>query len=244
MPVAPRARSLGGLEREIVACEACRRLREHCIEVARVKRRAYRGEHYWGRPVPGFGDREARILLLGLAPGAHGANRTGRMFTGDRSGEWLYRALFDAKLASQAESTHRNDGLTLRDVFITAAGRCAPPGNRPTVDELACCAPFLDRELELLARVRVVLALGGIAWEAARRRAARLATDGRPPRREKFGHGAETVLPIGRSGRPVAVLGSYHPSQQNTLTGRLTRPMLDQVLRRGIELAEAGSPGR
>jgi len=223
------------LERAIVSCERCPRLIEHCRAVARTRRRAYRDEAYWGRPVPGFGDRSARILVLGLAPAAHGANRTGRMFTGDRSGEWLYAALHRAGLADRAASVHRDDGLALCGTFISAACRCAPPGNRPSPEELARCAPFLDREIELLDRLRVVVALGRIGWDAALARAARAGELPRP--RPVFAHAAQARLGIGRSGTPLWLLGCYHPSQQNTFTGRLTRPMLDAVLRRALRLA-------
>ena len=230
------------LEREIVACELCPRLIAHCRAVARTRRRAYQGEEYWGRPVPGFGDRTARILVLGLAPAAHGANRTGRMFTGDRSGEWLYAALHHAGLANRAASVHRDDGLALSGAFISAACRCAPPGNRPTREELERCAPFLDHEIELLDRLRVVVALGRIAWDAALARAARV---GKPPRpRPKFAHGAETRLAIGGSGTPLWLVGSYHPSQQNTFTGRLTRPMLEAVFLRAVQLADPAVTSR
>lgn len=226
------------LERTLIGCEACPRLVEHREEVARVKRRAYRNESYWGRPVPGFGDRRARILLLGLAPAAHGANRTGRMFTGDRSGDWLYAALKRLGLANQAESTDRDDGLSLSDVFISAVCRCAPPGNRPTPGEMQRCAIFLDREFDLLDRLRVTVALGKIAWDAALRHGERVAPGTLPRPRPVFGHGAEGSI-VARAGRPpVVLLGSYHPSQQNTQTRRLTRPMTDAVLRRAAVLAE------
>ncbi len=225
------------LERDIVGCRRCPRLVRHCREVARVKRRAYRDEDYWGRPVPGFGDRRARVLLVGLAPAAHGANRTGRMFTGDRSGDWLYGALHRAGLAALPESRRRGDGQRLRGAFISAAGRCAPPGNRPTQEELRRCAPFLDRELELLRSLRVVIALGKIGWDAVLRRSLAVAPGAMPRPRPRFGHAAETRLPL-RAGRaPLWVLGSYHPSQQNTQTGRLTRPMFDTVIRRAVDLA-------
>ena len=229
------------LEREVHECERCVRLREHCREVARVRRRAYRDETYWGRPVPSFGDRDARILILGLAPAAHGANRTGRMFTGDRSGDWLYGALYRAGLASQPDATSRDDGLALNGAFISAVCRCAPPGNRPTPDEMARCSSYLDAEFELLQRVRVTLALGRIAWDAAFRRATRVGPGAVPRPRPAFAHGAEARLPMRRGCAPLWLLGSYHPSQQNTLTGRLTRAMLDDVVRRAVELA-AGEP--
>jgi len=225
------------LERSVVRCRRCPRLREHCAEVAHVRRRAYRNHEYWGRPVPGFGDRRARILLLGLAPAAHGANRTGRMFTGDRSGDWLYGALHRAGLASQPTSTAREDGLRLHVAYISAVCRCAPPSNKPAPSEMANCEPFLDREFELLRSLRVTVALGKIAWDAAFRRAARVDQQGVPRPRPAFGHGAETRLTL-RAGRPpISLIGSYHPSQQNTHTGRLTRPMLDFVMRRARQLA-------
>jgi uracil-DNA glycosylase family 4 len=218
------------LERDVVGCERCPRLRRYCRDVARQKRRAYLHETYWGRPVPGFGDPAARILLLGLAPAAHGANRTGRMFTGDRSGDWLYAALHRAGLASQPAATARGDGLVLRDAFISAACRCAPPQNRPLPRELANCAPFLERELHLLERLRVAICLGKIAWDTAVR-----GSGVRP--RPRFAHAAETRLTLLPGLPPLALLGSYHPSQQNTFTGRLTRPMLDAVLGRAVQLA-------
>jgi uracil-DNA glycosylase family 4 len=198
-------------------------------------------EIYWGKPVPGFGDPRARILLVGLAPAAHGANRTGRMFTGDRSGEWLYGALHRAGLASRADSMSRDDGLRLDDVYITAACRCAPPGNRPTPDELANCAPYLDREFDLLGRLRVVVALGRVAWDSVVAHARRVDADSVPRPRPAFGHGAEMGLVVRTGGPAMPVLGTYHPSQQNTQTRRLTRPMLDGVLRRALRRADAPS---
>jgi uracil-DNA glycosylase family 4 len=225
------------LEREIVGCERCPRLRRHCREVARVRRRAYRDQTYWGRPVPGFGDRAARILVVGLAPAAHGANRTGRMFTGDRSGEWLYGGLHRAGLANQAESVSRDDGMLLRDAFITAPCRCAPPANRPDTAELDRCREYLDREFDLLRAVRVVLALGGIAWREVLRRARAIAPQHVPRPLPRFGHGAEARVVVRTGADPVALLGSYHVSQQNTQTGRLTRTMFDGVIRRAVRLA-------
>lgn len=214
---------------EVVACARCPRLRAHCAETARVKVRRFRDQEYWGRPVPSFGDPRARVLIVGLAPAAHGANRTGRMFTGDDSGAWLYRALHDAGFASQAESLHRDDGLALRDAYVTAAAHCAPPGNRPSPAESAACRPFLARELALFSRARVVLALGQIAWDAV---LAALAAEGvvlRP--RPRFGHEAEVPIDARR-----VLLGSYHPSRQNTQTGRLTREMLASVMTRARAL--------
>jgi len=202
-----------------------------------VKRRAFKDQAYWGKPVPGFGDRRARVLLVGLAPAAHGANRTGRVFTGDRSGDWLYSALHRVGLANQPHSTDQKDGLRLRSVYVTAAARCAPPGNRPTPAELEACAPYLDRELELLRSIRVVVALGKIAWDTVIGCARRVDPASVPRPRPLFGHGAETRLPLRDGGRPVPVLGSYHPSQQNTQTGRLTRPMFDAILRRAARRA-------
>jgi uracil-DNA glycosylase family 4 len=225
------------LESEIIACQRCPRLREHCARIARVKRRAYRNWEYWGKPVPGFGDPAARILLLGLAPGAHGSNRTGRMFTGDRSGDTLYRALHKVGLASQPASVSRGDGLRLRGVFITAAARCAPPGNKPTPAELRNCRPFLERELGQLSGIQVVVALGKIAFDAyLDLLKARGAIRGRSG--FVFGHGKQYVLGAG----PPLLMACYHPSQQNTSTGRLTEPMLAAALRRARRAA--GLPAR
>lgn len=232
-----RAKELAALERRIIRCARCPRLRAWCAEIARVKRRAYLDETYWGKPVPGFGDPDARILFVGLAPAAHGANRTGRMFTGDASGDWLFAALHRAGLADREASVSREDGLALGGAFVTAACRCAPPGNRPSPQELAACAPFLDRELEILDRVEVVVALGRIAWDAVLRRVRRLAPGSLEPRRPAFGHGAEARGSLSPDGPPVAILASYHPSRQNTQTGRLTRAMLDAVLSRAVVLS-------
>lgn len=231
------AAAWAGLESDIVVCERCPRLRRYARDVATRKRRMYRDQTYWGRPVPGFGDRRARILVVGLAPAAHGANRTGRMFTGDRSGEWLYGALHRAGLASRPDSTSRDDGMRLHDVFITAPCRCAPPANRPTREELDRCSGHLDREIALLRDVRVAIALGAIAWNELLRRARRVAPGLVPRPAPKFGHGAECRLPIATSGDLVTVVGSYHVSQQNTQTGRLTRSMLDRVIRRATRIA-------
>jgi uracil-DNA glycosylase family 4 len=228
-PAAPTP--LAALAARIERCRACPRLVAWREEVARVRRRAYRDDVYWGRPVPGFGDPDARIVLVGLAPAAHGANRTGRMFTGDRSGDFLYAALHRAGLATQPCSRSRDDDLRLVGVFITAACRCAPPDNRPAPEELARCAPFLDRELALLGSARVLLALGAIGWAAVLGHLSRAGL-ALPRPQPRFGHGAEAPL----EGRGV-LLGSYHPSQQNTQTGRLTPAMLDAVLARAVELA-------
>lgn len=223
------------LDAAICACRRCARLVEWREQVAHLKRRSFAGQTYWGRAVPGFGPADARLLVLGLAPAAHGANRTGRMFTGDRSGDWLYAALHRAGYASQPTSVHAGDGLTLVDCRVTAPVHCAPPQNRPTPAERDACAPWLDAEVAALPRLRVIVALGGFGWEAALRLAGRRGwTVARP--RPKFGHGAETEF-----GRPdrgvVTLLGCYHVSQQNTFTGRLTEPMLDAVLQRASHLA-------
>lgn len=212
------------LDERITACRACPRLVEWREQVAAEKRAAYSDQTYWGRPVPGFGDPDARMLVMGLAPAAHGANRTGRMFTGDRSGDFLYAALWRAGFANQPESVSIDDGLRLSDVYISAPVRCAPPANKPTADERHNCAPFLDEELALMPQIKVVLGLGGIGFAAV----ARILGFERQP---KFGHGAEAVAPDGR-----VLLGCYHVSQQNTFTGRLTEPMIDDVLARAREL--------
>ena len=229
--------ALARLAADVEACRACPRLVAWREEVARTRRRAHRDEIYWGRGVPGFGDPDARILLLGLAPGAHGANRTGRMFTGDASGVFLWPALHRAGLASRPESLGREDGLDLRDAFVSNAARCAPPGNRPDAPELRRCARFLDRELAALGELRVVVALGAIAWDAALRALMR-AGHALPRPRPRFGHCAELVLP----GAPV-LLGCYHPSQQNTRTGKLTAGMLDEVLARARSISRS-APAR
>jgi uracil-DNA glycosylase family 4 len=224
-------RCLGDLSRTIVACRLCPRLVLHRERVAREKKRAFRDHDYWGRPVPGFGDPEARLLVVGLAPAAHGANRTGRMFTGDSSGAWLFRALHGTGFASQPTSTDRDDGLVLHDAYVTAVVRCAPPDNKPERAEIARCAPYLAAELEHLEEVRVIVALGQIAFRGCldllRTRGVAV-----PRPAPAFRHGA--VYRFGR-GAPV-LLGSYHPSRQNTQTGRLTRAMLESVF--GMARAE------
>ena len=216
-------KSLVVLNRHIVECRTCPRLVAHRENVARIKRRQFAEWTYWGRPIPGFGDPKARVLIVGLAPAAHGGNRTGRVFTGDRSGDWLYEALFTAGFANQPTSTDRNDGLTLRDAYVTAVARCAPPDNRPLPEEIAACRPFLGAELALLRELRVVVVLGGIALSGflAAWGAAGLSL---PRPRPAFGHGRECRLD-----ERITLLMSYHPSQQNTFTGRLTRPMLHAV---------------
>jgi uracil-DNA glycosylase family 4 len=222
---AKRHRTLTTLQQEIVACRRCLRLIRYCREVARKKRRMYREEEYWGRPVPSLGDPQAELLILGLAPAAHGANRTGRMFTGDRSGEFLYRALYEAGFACQPESCCRDDGLRLRNCYITAVLHCAPPKNKPLPAEVRNCQPYLRRELQLLARVRAVLALGRVAFDSYLRVVGM--RKGFPLRSSfRFAHGASFVLP---SGLP-RLFASYHPSQQNTQTGRLTPEMFSKVL--------------
>jgi len=215
--------SLAVLQKRITQCRACPRLVAWREEVAATKKAAFSNEDYWGRPVPGFGDPDARVLIWGLAPAAHGANRTGRMFTGDQSGLWLYRALHRAGFANQPNSDHRGDGLQLKGCYITATARCAPPGNKPLPEEIANCSSFLDEELALLRNVRLVVALGKIAWDSY---LAWVQRTGQPvPRpRPRFGHLARV-----EHGLPHVLVGSFHPSQQNTFTGKLTEPMLDAV---------------
>jgi uracil-DNA glycosylase len=231
-PASPE--TLGALAERVHSCRRCERLvawRE--TQAARPPRR-FQGERYWARPVSGFGDPAARVVLVGLAPAAHGANRTGRVFTGDRSGDWLYAALHRAGYANQPTSVGDGDGLELRDAYVTATVRCAPPANRPTPAERDACLPYLEQELALLDSSRVLVALGGFGWDGILRAAASLGH--RVPRpRPRFGHGAEANL-----GR-WKLVGCYHPSQQNTFTGRLTKPMLDSVLQRARALsAKAG----
>ncbi len=233
-----RVIELDTLADEVAGCRRCPRLVEWRELVARERRAAFADQEYWGRPLPGFGDPSARVLLLGLAPAAHGANRTGRVFTGDRSGDFLFAALHRTGFANQPLSRSRDDGLALSDAWITAAVRCAPPANRPTPDERDRCLPWSVVELRLLADVRVVVCLGAFAWDAALRLAAAVREPPSPPLRPRprFGHGAELAL------ERYQLLGCYHPSQQNTFTGKLTEPMIDAVLLRARELA-AGAPG-
>ena len=224
------------LNKEVIACRRCPRLVEHCQRVATEKRRAYRDHEYWGKPVPGFGDVNARVLVLGLAPGAHGSNRTGRPFTGDGSGNFMYPVLHRTGFASQPNSTHRGDGMELRDLYITATARCAPPLNKPTPEELANCSGFLDREVSGLKNVRVVVALGRIGFDAY---LAYLKRMGHAVRKADFlfAHGAHYPMPDGR-----ILLASYHPSMQNTNTGKLTEEMFTEIFRRAkVLLAGVGS---
>ncbi len=221
------------LEREVISCRRCPRLVAWREEVARVKRASYAGEEYWGRPLPGFGDPGARVLVLGLAPAAHGGNRTGRIFTGDRSGDWLFGSMYRTGFANQPTSVSRDDGLTLRGAYVTAAVRCAPPANRPLPSERDNCLPYAARELSLLESVSVIVTLGSFAWDAALR-VMRALGEPVPRPRPKFGHG--TTAEVGR----FTLLGSFHPSQQNTFTGKLTEPMIDAVFERAKQLANSG----
>ena len=226
--------TLPGLQRRITVCRRCPRLVAWCEDIAQTRRAAYAQETYWGRPVPGFGDPEAWLIVLGLAPGAHGANRTGRVFTGDRSGDWLYGALHRAGLSNQPESVGRDDGLSLSGAYVTAVVRCAPPDNRPTPAERDQCLPYLAEELALLPRARVVVALGGFAWDGFLRLARRDGTV--PSPKPRFAHGAEVA--IGN----YTLLGCYHPSQQNTFTGRLTESMMDAVFTRAKRCIDQPQP--
>ncbi len=221
--------SLEALTAEIVACRACPRLVAWREQVAAEKKAAHRDETYWGRPVPGWGDPSASVAVVGLAPAAHGANRTGRMFTGDRSGEWLYRALYRAGYASRPDSVSRDDGLRLTGAWITAPVRCAPPANKPTIEERDTCRPFLERELALLTELKVLVALGAFGYQVL---AGALGVRPRP----RFGHGVEAVTASG-----ITIICSYHVSQQNTFTGKLTEPMLDAVFARARALSEGGA---
>jgi uracil-DNA glycosylase family 4 len=229
--MAAASSSLEALNARIIICKRCQRLSAYCAEVARVRRRAYAECAYWGKPVPSFGDERARVLALGLAPGAHGSNRTGRMFTGDGSGDFLFPVLHEAGFTSQPRAVSRDDGMKLKDLWISALVRCAPPENKPAPEEQRNCAPWLDEEIGLLANLRVVVCLGKIAFDgllAHARRSGQLASRSGMI----FAHGAEFTLPNG-----LAVIASYHPSLQNTNTGKLTRPMLLGVFRRARELA-------
>jgi uracil-DNA glycosylase family 4 len=224
----PEADSIARVTEDVINCRRCPRLVAWREEVSRVKRAAYKDWEYWGRPVPGFGDPAARLLVVGLAPAAHGGNRTGRIFTGDQSGDWLYRAMFRAGFANQPASRHRDDGLQLKDAYVAAAVRCAPPANKPAIEERDNCLPYLQRELDLLEGLHVVLCLGSYAY------------NGIAPlldlrRRPRFGHGLEVPLPDGR-----VVLCSFHPSQQNTFTKKLTQPMFDAVFARAAEIIARG----
>jgi uracil-DNA glycosylase family 4 len=219
--------TLGALEHDVTRCRRCPRLVEWRERVATEKRAAFRDQEYWGRPVPGFGAADAGLLILGLAPAAHGGNRTGRIFTGDRSGDWLFASLHRTGFASQPTSVARGDGLEVAGTWITAPVKCAPPDNKPTIAERDTCAPWLDAELALLPSIRVIVALGSFAWDAALRHLGPV----RP--KPRFGHLAEAALPGGRT-----LVGSYHVSQQNTSTGRLTEPMLDAVFQRARVLLE------
>jgi uracil-DNA glycosylase len=224
---------LGALEREVISCRRCPRLVAWREQVARTRRAAYASEDYWGRPLPGFGDPRAAVLVLGLAPAAHGGNRTGRIFTGDRSGDWLFAALWRAGLANQPRSVSRDDGLRLHGCYVTAAVRCAPPANRPLPEERDNCLPYLVAELELLTELRVLLCLGGFAWDVAFRALNGLGHPAPRPR-PRFGHGSAATVGA------YTLLGSYHPSQQNTFTGKLTEAMLDEVLARATALSARG----
>ena len=228
--------SLSALADRITTCDLCPRLRNHCRAISITRKRAFSTEEYWGRPVPGFGDPNARLLLVGLAPGAHGSNRTGRAFTGDASGEWLYGALYEHGWSNLPVSRSRDDGLILTDCYITAAARCAPPDNRPTREELGRCRPYLEAELALLRSVRVVLALGRIGWEHWMRAAGWWDHLG-ARRRPRFAHGEETRLPDG-----TILISSFHPSRQNTNTGKLTRAMWHGVFERIRTLLPDGPP--
>jgi uracil-DNA glycosylase family 4 len=234
--------AIEALHAELEGCRRCPRLVDWRERVARERRAAFADERYWGRPLPGFGDARATLLILGLAPAAHGANRTGRMFTGDRSGDFLFASLWRCGYANQPHSEHSGDGLQLRGAWVTAGVRCAPPGNRPTPGERENCLPWSVRELALLTRIRVVVCLGAFAWDVGLRlRAASADPPRRPPRpRPRFGHGVED------HGEPYRLLGCYHPSQQNTFTGKLTAAMMDAVFERARALAgeRSGGPGR
>jgi uracil-DNA glycosylase family 4 len=229
-----QTRDIDAIQRRVIACRRCPELVTYREAVAREKRRAYRDHEYWGKPVPAFGDPLARVVLVGLAPGAHGSNRTGRMFTGDASGEWLYRALHRAGFANQARQVDRNDGMELHDALITAAVRCAPPGNKPTTDQRAACLPYLEAELAVMRDVRVIVTLGKIADDGVHRIVKASGTYRSP--RAPFKHGAETHITLPASPN-ATILASYHPSQQNTNTGVLTEAMLDAIFARASRLS-------
>ena len=228
-PAAVAGRAVAAIEREVVECRACPRLVAWRERTAREKVARFANETYWARPVPGFGDPEAGVLVLGLAPAAHGGNRTGRIFTGDRSGDFLFGSMHRVGLANQAQSVSLGDGLRLRGAFVSAVNRCAPPANKPSPAERDRCLPFLAREIQTLANLRVVVALGAFAWDGALRAAAQLGHRTSP--KPRFGHGAEAAV------GPYTLLGCFHPSQQNTFTGKLTMPMMDTVLARAASLA-------
>lgn len=223
---------LQNLNAEVIACKRCPRLVAYREQVAQEKRRAYRDHEYWGKPVPGFGDPDARVIILGLAPGAHGSNRTGRPFTGDASGKFMYPVLHETGFANQPWATDRNDGLILKDLYITAAARCAPPDNKPLPQELSSCAPYLERELECLKSLKVIVALGKIAFDAYLNY---LKRRGELPSRKAyiFKHGASYTMPDGRT-----LIASYHPSNQNTQTGKLTRPMFVGIFKEAARIAD------
>ena len=224
-----RVQALEAVTRDVVACRACPRLVEWRERVAREKTARFADQEYWGRPVPGFGDPDARLAIVGLAPAAHGGNRTGRIFTGDRSGDFLFASLFRTGFANQATSEARDDGLRLRGAYVAAVNRCAPPSNKPTPDERDRCLPFLVRELETLDRLRVVVALGAFAWDGALRAMAALGSRVSP--KPRFGHAVEAEVGL------WVLLGCFHPSQQNTFTGTLTEDMIDAIMRRAKELS-------
>ena len=232
---ADRRAALARIEARLIACRRCPRLVAWRQQVAREKRAAFADQDYWGRPLPGFGDREARVLLLGLAPAAHGGNRTGRIFTGDRSGDWLFASLYRTGFANQPQSVSRDDGLKVHGCWIAAAVRCAPPANRPTTVERDNCFSWSVDELELLDGVSVIVCLGSFAWDVALRLRAAFGEPAPRPR-PRFGHGAEVA------GERYTLIGSFHPSQQNTFTGKLTEPMLDAVMLRARELARLSAP--
>jgi uracil-DNA glycosylase family 4 len=228
--------SLAALSKEVIDCTRCPRLVEWRERSAAEPPRRYRGERYWARPLPGFGDARAPIVVVGLAPAAHGGNRTGRIFTGDRSGDWLFAALHRAGLANQPTSVRRGDGLRLDGAYVTAVVRCPPPQNRPTTEERDNCLPYLVRELRLLRGAHVIVALGSFAWTGSLLALAALGVD-LPRPRPRFGHGAEAQLAAAKDGREWSLVGCFHPSQQNTFTGKLTEPMLDAVFARARDLA-------